>query len=389
MQANVINAFADLLPAVLWTQTDSLFATGRIDYPLGLAPTVDGGTVTPKSVAGCRPYPFATIGPVVFTPYDPGREQPPPFPTCVMFPMDTTSIGTLNNLATAISDNTPFNAVASSGPLRVTITAKLAGPNYNWYACIGDGAYGVGTGFITGGGYEFTSKAEAAASVGGVVGNVAQYKVQILSADRGEGIIIYFDFTANTGTASYGLSSAGSPGPDIDYYAIVANPYSFGIRDQTEDNYFPWSLRRTSLYAAAPLIPVDGWTTAYAMFIVWHSLPVATYWNGQNGGAFSCALNGPLATGVGASGGNGWPRVLSFHSPGSPLITPDGKPLVTGAYVMFSSLPADTPAVIGRLVDCAVLGTYVDLGGVSINDHNCAVLSRQISVYNSLVMAWE
>ncbi len=389
-QRVVIEAFADLLPSVGWTLVQSIKATAQVDYPLGYPAVADTNVATPKLTVGCRPFPWLTVGGTTFTLYDPYKEQPISGAHCIFVAKDTTAFGGLSNLADAVTDNTPFDgaAVSDSGGLHLIITAKLGGSAYNGVGVIGDGSFGVATGFTEGGGYEFESDDQG--------GDASVYSVSITA--RESIMRLYFDFalqvTSPVQTVQYILHSVPQISPDIEQYNIAANGSSFAIWDQTDDFFFPPDLRQTSLFAAAPYKPAsEGFDPlAYAVFIAGpHTLRRGTSWGGPIGFSATTCLDDVPHTYGSATGG--FPRCLVLRSPGPALLTPSGKPVTIGAYVAFSKNPASTTEpirVVGKLLDCAIVQDVIDVG-LSIGGHRLIKLGSQDGsngyTRSSLVMA--
>lgn len=344
-QELLIEAMADLLPSLGWTQTDHFFPTIVIDYPLG-TPVTAGVTIPPIPV-GCNPIPFFSLDGVNYTLYDPFTEVPPPAAPCVFVPLDTSASGTLGNLAGAINSSGAWSAGVTAGTpggYVLTITSTTPGPAMNYIPIEADGEWGVGPGFTGGGGYEWQSSALHTAT---------QYKVKVTARGSFNPSSfnftqpLHFEFTISSLTGTEYILDSGVPN-----YSLFANGYGFAIFD-------PGSLGATAIFCQAPFIPSDpsGYSPgSYAMFVVGPpgtQFTMGTYW--QIGTHTTALDSGPSTFGNPGP----FPRLLALRSPGPALQTPDGMPIVFPAWIMFGVGPSGPAYVVGQLWDCLIVNDFV------------------------------
>lgn len=364
-QASVISTFNDILPSVGWTRLASLKATCSFPYPLGY-PLVDGTTITPKRVVKCPATPFLRIGDVAFNLYDPGKETPQG--ACNFVAMSTSVSTGLDNLVAAITAATAFNAswaVSGSGWI-VNLEAKAAGPDWNLHQVVTDGRWGgfaSNGGYTVGGGYTFESAAGASI-----------YRVTITSDINLYGDLL-FSFLLNSQIVQYRLASNGGPGQapgasSEGNYIIIANDFGFVIFNYSDDGSYPYIAR--SLFCMAPQIPTDeGFTSVYAVLILGpRSFRFSTSWDRD---AITTCLDGLPAT---YSTSGGYPRLLALRSTGVSLLTSAGKPIITGAYVMFGYNSSSGAWIVGKLWGCAAVSDIL-LDGAIIDGHPFTTISFQ------------
>jgi hypothetical protein len=347
---DVIGAYYGLLLQCGWTVVSAQKATATIEYPLGFPFTSSTGTGDCGCSAGWVVI-HTPIADYVYCSYVPG--QTPVGVSCTMFPLDTTALGSLTNLALAISLTSPFDAVVSSilpTGYQITLTANQAGPGSNFATVAADGKFGVTDGTFFGGGYTF-------ASTGPIPYQVRMYGVPGLTGDEQR---LAMDFAFDTGVIPLGGCQYVLSTINVGQYTLFANPYSFGLIDQTPDNT-PFEAR--SLFCAAPCIPTnEGFADAYAVVVIGpHNLRTKTAYDG-NGAPITVCLDANAQT---FGGVEGFPRLLALRSPNVLLNSPDGAPVQQAAYLMMAPGANQTPVVVGKLWDCAVVNDVV-LDGMTI-----------------------
>jgi hypothetical protein len=394
-QQSVIDGFNLLVRQAGWTLIEDFYPTGAFNMVLG-APFTFTSPILDKTMAGCGGT-FLAIGGVNFVLYDPNTQYPNPAAACVLVPMGTTGAQTIVNLANAITAATEFNATintitapASLGPgtvsyAQIFITGKVPGPTLNFVPMSVNGAYGVVTASTTlGGGYALQSVEQIPNATNPGVTSAFQVKLTcIANAETDGGAAVAFAFNLNNqGGPTYLLDLVAAEPPPITGYNLICNPYSFAIFDNSDDDSFPYNVRETSLAAFAPYIPLEeGFQACYAVFVLGsHNLRTGTMWGfGPNNYKLpitTCLDSAPATY----NNFPACPRCLAFRQPGTlPLLTPDGQPLITTAWIMMGGDPwhnvHQNPAVVGRLWDCAVVSDVTT--GLSINGNNYVKLGSQ------------
>ena len=187
---------------------------------------------------------------------------------------------------------------------------------------------------------------------------------------------LVFDFNINgvTDAAQYVLDCSASQ------YVLVANGSILAMfsADVSEDRVENSSV---SILCCAPWIP-SSFEAVYCVFVAgprswrqqasFQSSPITT------------ALNGNANT---YSNTGGYPRLLSFFNPSTPLNTPAGPPIAIGAYVMMGASPTDSAYVVGIMADCTILQAAIGDGAI-IDSHRTRTLLVDTSVTPvSLAMA--
>lgn len=354
-----ISQFKAMLLLVGWTVTEGLFATVTIRFPLGV-PTADSVPIFPKRQITCPSYPgFVTVGDQPFALFDPNTEVPPALGPCAWVEMDTGELGTLTNIAHAIAESTAFNAHGGyvDGYLQLTLTAQDAGGDANLIDIQGAGGYIEGGAITTGGGgWKMKSR-------GGSFS--AQYELSF-TAQPGFGVFgnLVFDFLLDGGPVQYrlldllGAAFAGAGG--VPGYTVIANGYGFCIMERPHDS--GGRFRTISLFAMAPYFPkadevppTEVFVPANAVMIVGpNAIGGVPAWSDNSA---ACLDSSPFTN----YGSNPFPRSLALQSPGPPLLSPAGAPVILGAYAMFGQERTEgAPAwVVGKLWDCAIVSDVI------------------------------
>ncbi len=339
--AAIIEALKEQLVACGWNLTGSQGAVGTVSYPTGCPYTAGTGT----GLVGCSGTWVAITTPFAvyrYCSYVPG--QTPVGVGCFQFPLGTTPAGSLANMCTVISATSPYIATLQTigGILVVVLTAKLLGPSGNFDAISADGRFGVGSENTSGGGYTLSSVGTSPYSV---------TMTGIFGFGTEEDVLFSFTLgpSGHTGPAAYALGTSG-----VSDYTIVANPYSFAIFNGTDALH--------SLAAFAPCIPTaEGFTGAYCVFIVGpYNLPNQLMWRGGPGDQ-PCTVSLDAAP-ITAADNRRNPQVLSLRAEVFPSVTLNGQPLITAAYAMMSGTHAGEPTVVGKLWDCMVLTSPMQIG---------------------------
>jgi hypothetical protein len=332
----MIDTLKTVLTTCHWTSTDIL-AYGQMVYPFGV-PVVDGGTATPKRVAGCG-Y-FANIGAQVYSLYDPGREIPDPNSPCAFAGMGTSAYSTLVNLAAVMTLSSPFTVTASASPLGLDLIAKVGGAQYNGMSLNTDGRWGFTSTGIQGGGFQFDTTESGA----------SDYNVKVRSYPGYYSPIVRFDFTFVSGTSQFDLASGTPPPPDsgsvLAAYTIIGNPHSFV--------FFNGENRQSYILACAPLI-MSGGVSSSNFIVGSQQFVYHTYANSQR----LTAINGTQYTG----GASNYVKMLQFRTQGEhTLLSPNGKPIYTTAYVSYGNSVYDEGGIIGVLYDCVLCSDMIASG---------------------------
>src|SRR5262249_7396864 len=124
-------ALKDSLLACGWTLDQELFATGSIPLDRG-APTVTppSGSVTTTPAPCWSWWNFMTLAGLQYKGYDPYRETQGACAGVIWFEWGTTEYATVNNLAGAITGNSPYNASVRSiggGHYAIDLVAQNGG----------------------------------------------------------------------------------------------------------------------------------------------------------------------------------------------------------------------------------------------------------------------
>ena len=360
-QLSVIEAVKDLLVSVGWAE-DGLFASATVSYPLG-APIVPVETpVIPPTVVCCGNT-FLSVGQTAFVGYNPYSEAPCTTSACAFFEWGTSAAGTLANLAMAITGDEYVASVQDDGggAFSLIITAFSPGPLLNLVPVVGDGEWGVGEPF-GGGGYSMRSSTTANTGY-----SCSQYGFDLTSGPTyvelvfgGQPLVFDFNINGVTDAAQYVLDCSASQ------YVLVANGSILAMfsADVSEDRAPRASV---SILCCAPWIP-SSFEAVYCVFVAgprswrqqasFQSSPITT------------ALNGNANT---YSNTGGYPRLLSFFNPSTPLNTPAGPPIAIGAYVMMGASPTDSAYVVGIMADCTILQAAIGDGAI-IDSHRTRTL---------------
>jgi hypothetical protein len=343
----VLTKLHDVFPAAGMTlTTNAFYAIGTSTFITFPAVSTSG---TVGGAASCGKA-WLQVGTASFSAYNPYTETAGSDTACYFFPWGVTPEASLQNLANAVTANTPYAAVASgTGPnlLYLTYTAKVAGPAANYLSITPDGAFGVG-GVPTGGGYEYQTSSSSATG----------YKIQTLGVGGGwnGGLLnpndgrVAFNIIVGTNTKSYLLDSKTFDlTVPITQYTVLANPYGFAIFDPNNDTHF---LANTSLLVQAPCITEFTDCTSLVLMVDPGKFRDSTsYWQ-------SCTiyLNGAMTS---FSDGP-YPQPLALRSPGpTPLLTLANTPVVMGTYLFLGGTSGATRKVLGKLWDCAMVGDYI------------------------------
>jgi hypothetical protein len=382
-------------------------ATVTVPYWMFPSVTPPGSPPGSLSHATCSVYPFLRFDGVRYSLYNPYTQTPDNSTDCQMVPLGDSPNETADNLAGAIRGGT-LSGTNWTGSARIngdgdadgiTITCSEAGPIGNGWQAIPDGRWGLSVVVTGGGGYRWLSRENRDANDDR---RTLQYSVRVLGrvggiGDQNHPPSTYVEFAFNFdpdavsspdlalhrldsyglhytagGIASYTGSQIGAPNPGP--YRMVANPYSFGLWDDSEDASFAPGWRHCSLFAAAPYIPTeDGFTSARAAFVVGHPMRGALSYGSSDS---TVVLDGAPARMYYSGKGGGYVRVLATRSGGGPpLTTPAGRALITNAWVMHGKSAGASPRVVGKLWDCAVVNDYVD--GIEIDGKQYRRVSHQ------------
>lgn len=343
---DTIEALRTALLAAGWNQLQALRPAGRIVYPFGFPATSAMGS----GVVGCGAS-WVVITTALksyrYSSYILGQSTSGG--DCSQFPLASTPGGSLANLAMAITLTSPYTATLTLQPDGITyvidLVAKVAGPPSNYDSVVGDGRFGIGSGAIVGGGYQFESVGSSyyQVTITGQIG-VAGEQVIGFGVNLGPG--------GSTQTVSYFVGTNS-----VAEFSIAANPYSFAMFDGVNPVH--------SIAVLSPDISTaEGFTSAYAVAIVGPgNLTSEIMWDG-NTGPTTTSLDGfPSTFGDDFDG----PGVLCLRGmAGIPLYTLDGRPLSIAAYLFMGAGPlraGHSPFVIGKLWDCAVITDAVEVGG--------------------------
>ena len=169
---------------------------------------------------------------------------------------------------------------------------------------------------------------------------------------------------------------------------MVANGCSFAGFDGSASSLSNRSA--VNVAAFAPFVPPNqDYTSQYAVFVLGPpNLRLGTNWGFYG----STGVLGTAAPQNSSSGG--FPRMLAYRQPGVALTTPDGRPLITTAYVQFGDANTNPSGgeqgVVGILWDCAMVGDALS-GSTVIAGQKYLVLASSNgadgSTVSTLVMA--
>src|ERR1035441_3583528 len=216
--AAIIESIAGLCAECDWTIVQGRSASTVIYYPTGF-PSFPGFT---SGACGCAGNTVTIVTPMAaygYSPYVAG--QTPVGTTCHQYPLGTTALGSLENLALAISGTSPYNAAAFAllaGGYIITLEAKTTGPANNYDQVLVDGRFGTTNGNTMGGGYILQSNGSSVyqVTITGQYGFGSSHVVEIdVSMTGGPG-----------GVVSYSIDGQRS-----EEHLIVANPFSFALFD--------------------------------------------------------------------------------------------------------------------------------------------------------------
>jgi hypothetical protein len=238
------------------------------------------------------------------------------------------------------------------------------------------GSIGMG-GENQGGGYELQSHP---------VDGKSQYKVRIYEQDQNALLTLI----ANTGQMHFILvHSLAATFWGTEDVEVIANPHQVAIFRAAVGNTTWWK----NLFISAPKLDfrVAG-DIDYCVFAI-EDFRVGVYWPPWTApqSRVAVALNGPLTVlgGLSSVRRPGFPVLLAELGT-TPLLTSDGKPLVTNASLMLPG-PADSdPArIVGKLWDSLILSDSAAFGSeMNFQDRRYHLMSTDPGTHGSCRASW-
>jgi hypothetical protein len=355
--SNVIESFKSTLVDAGWTLNQGYSATGTFVFPLG-APIAGGTGSGGTNIANCMSNPpILEINNINFSFYDPSSQTPVPNASCVMVPAATTEGVSLARLANSITANSVYIGTASgpdiSGVYSVIINAAVPGSLANYPQIAANGRWIEGPPTVAGGGYELTSQGVTA----------SQFSVTLLgvpNAGTTDGLLSFTFQFGGFGSAGFELDGFANNPPAIGPYSILATENQFIIWDPS--SLTDYTSRSSSLFACAPL---NKSSASYAAFVIGpQELRVETTWDNTNYGKI-VALDGSVNS---ISNSQAYPRTMFLYNCAgtTPLLSPQGSPVVMGVYIGYGKSQDDPPALVGQIWDAILMsdivtdGIYVD-----------------------------